>query len=269
MQFDQLSVHARSIAQSLKMLQTDDAELEPVLERMRKWDGRLAPECPEASIYEVFYRHLVLRLTSDRLGDLAERYLGKGPVPVLAESSLLGEHAFEWLEKTLCEPDSTWFSHEAGENCDQVTLQALRQAVDELKAKFGPQIDDWQWKKLHKIRFAHTLGSVKPIDRLFNRGPYPVGGDSNTIWNTATSYYDLSVDQVIGPPFRFIADLSDLDHCQSILAPGQSGAPFSRHYADQVKAWFNRGYHPMLTNRQEVEAVVEDRLTLQVECKNV
>ena len=139
---------------------------------------------------------------------------------------------------------------------------ALRQTLDELKSKLGPAIEDWGWGKLHKLTFHHTLGSVKPLDKLFNRGPYSVGGDSNTPWNTATAAHDPSVDSIIGPPFRFIANLGDLDHCFGLLVPGQSGQPGSKHYDDQVQAWFERGYHPMLFNRQEVEKEVEGVLHL-------
>ena len=139
---------------------------------------------------------------------------------------------------------------------------ALHQTVDELKRLCGPSIDYWEWKKLHKIRFAHTLGSVKSLNLVLNRGPYPAGGDSNSIWCMATSYHDLSVDQVVGPPFRFIADLGDLDHCLGLLAPGQSGNPLSKHYADQIKPWFSKGYHPMIFNRQELDKAAEDRLSL-------
>jgi penicillin amidase len=63
----------------------------------------------------------------------------------------------------------------------------------------------------------------------------------------------LSSDVVVGPPFRFIADLGDLDHCLGLLAPGQSGHPFSKHYADQIKSWFTRGNHPMIFNCQELK----------------
>jgi penicillin amidase len=262
MHFDQLSPHARTIAGFLGRLETDDTELKLIIERMQKWDGNLRPESPEASIYQVFYRHMILQMTSNKLGDLAEYFLGRGPVPFLAEASLLGEHAYEWLEKTLSEPYSAWFIPGEGKDRDNLLLSVLRETVDELKDKLGPQVDTWHWKRLHKIRFAHALGSVKPLDRLFNRGPYPLGGDSNTIWNTATDYHDLTSDQVVGPPFRFIADLSDLDHCFSILAPGQSGSPFSRHYADQLKAWFNRGYHPMIFNRRELEKETESKIIL-------
>jgi penicillin G amidase len=262
MHFDQVSTHARSIASILGKLETDDAELKLVVSSMQHWNGTLALDSPEASIYELFYRRMILLMTSAKLGDLAPRYLGKGPVPLIAETSLLGERAFEWLVKVLSEPDSTWFENGGVVDRDDMMRLALRQAVDELKSQLGPTVDSWDWKKLHQIRFAHTLGSVKPLDMLFNRGPYPVGGDSNTIWNTATGYHDLSGEAVVGPPFRFIADLGDLDHCLGLLSPGQSGHPLSKHYADQIKAWFTRGYHPMIVDRQELEKEAEDKLVL-------
>jgi penicillin amidase len=262
MHFDQVSPHARALAGFMGKIETDDPELKMIVDMMQKWDGKLSSDSPEASLYEIFYRCLIQLMTSTKLGDLAIRYLGKGPVPLLEEASLFGERAFEWLLKTLSEQDSAWFEFDEQANRDNLMRIALRQSVDELKNQFGPTVDGWEWKKLHKIRFSHTLGSVKPLDKLFNRGPYPVGGDSNTIWNTATSYHDLSSDIVVGPPFRFIADLGDLDHCLGLLAPGQSGQPLSKHYADQIKSWFTRGYHPMIVSQQELEKETEDLLTL-------
>ena len=262
MHFDQLSPHARTMAGFLGKLETDDPELKMVVDRIQKWDGKLAPESSEASLYEIFSRRMILLLTTTRLGDLAIRYLGKGPVPLLAETSLFGERAFEWLLMILSLQESAWFQSEAGTNRDDLMRIALRQTVDQLKTQFGSSMDQWEWKKLHKIRFSHVLGSVKPLDKLYNRGPYPVGGDSNTIWNTGTSYHNLTSDIVVGPPFRFIADLGDLDHCLGLLTPGQSGHPFSKHYADQIKPWFTRGYHPMIFDRQELEKGILAQLIL-------
>jgi penicillin amidase len=67
---------------------------------------------------------------------------------------------------------------------------------------------------------------------------------------------------MVGPPFRFIVDLADMDHALGLLAPGQSGNPASPHYDDQVEAWFNGGYHPMLFRRDEVEQHLESHLEL-------
>jgi len=262
MQYDQISPHARAMAKLLGELEPDDPELKVVIERMEKWDGALMPDSPETAVYEIVWRRMILLMTSPKLGDLAIRYLGKGPIPILEESSLFGERAGEWLIKILGKQESDWFASNHQVNRDQLMITALRQAIDELKHQFGPDFSSWKWKKLHKIRFAHHLGSVKPLDKLLNRGPYPLGGDSNTVWCTATAYHDVSIDQLVGPPFRFIADLRDLDHCLGMLAPGESGNPLSKHYADQIKPWFSQGYHPMIVDRQELEKATEDKLNL-------
>ena len=75
--------------------------------------------------------------------------------------------------------------------------------------------------------------------------------------------YDLESPTVTGPPFRFIADLGDLDHCLGLLAPGQSGNIASRHYQDGVRPWFEGTYHPMLFRRDEIEQNLEARLVLK------
>jgi penicillin amidase len=80
-----------------------------------------------------------------------------------------------------------------------------------------------------------------------------VGGDNSTIWLTSFSKFDLRTENLVGPPFRFIADLGDWRNSLGLLAPGQSGHPGSEHYADQVESWFTQGYHPMLYTREDIE----------------
>jgi acyl-homoserine lactone acylase PvdQ len=78
----------------------------------------------------------------------------------------------------------------------------------------------------------------------------------------------LTVETMVGPPFRFIADLSDLRNSWGLLTPGNSGHPASKHYDDQVQAWFNAGnpvpagYHPMLYDRADVDRHAQARLYL-------
>jgi penicillin amidase len=263
MQFDQLSPAARQIAAHLGALQPKDPELAAVVARLREWDGRLEPGSPAAAIYEVFVPRAIQHLLSAPLGDLALRYLGKGPTPVLMESSLFGERAREWLREVLADPASPWFDLGDGRSRDEILEDILRETVAFLKSELGPEITDWAWSRLHQIKFTHTLGQVQPLDRLFNRGPFPLGGDGDTVWATGSSALDLTSQAVVGPPFRFIADLSDLGQCQGLLAPGQSGQPASPHYADNLRAWFEAGYHPMLYRRAEVESGAASRLQLE------
>jgi hypothetical protein len=54
--------------------------------------------------------------------------------------------------------------------------------------------------KFHSLTFGHTLGSIKPLERIFNRGPYPIGGDGNTIWASGSNVIGPNDHRIIGPP---------------------------------------------------------------------
>jgi len=240
MQFDQVSPTARVMSGCLGQLAVDDPELAAVVEMMRDWDGTLAADSPAAAVHEVFLRRMTRLVLSDKLDDLTARYAGKGPTPVLAEGSFFGERAWEWLQKALGEPHSHlahWFDLGQGETRDDCMRLALRETVDFMKAEL--------------------------LDQFFNRGPYPLGGDGTTLWATGAGHHDLSSEGIIGPPFRFIADLGDLRNSLGLLAPGQSGQPGSKHYDDQVEAWFTGDYHLILYAREDVEREAEARLRLE------
>jgi penicillin amidase len=266
MQFDQVSLADRIIAQYLGSLEVDDPALAAAVQMIRSWDGELSADSPAAGICQVFVREMLKLMLRDKLGDLTVRYMGLGPTPILAEKSSFPLRASDWLESQLVQPDSAWFNLGNGETRDEVMRQALRETLSSLQKRLGTPLDGaagangspqgdhpWSWGRLHKLTYSHVLGSVKALASLFNRGPYAIGGDATTVWATGTGLDDLDSQAVIGPPFRFIVDLGDLRNSVGLLAPGQSGRPGSRHYDDQVSAWFTGDYHPMLYAREEVE----------------
>ncbi len=107
------------------------------------------------------------------------------------------------------------------------------------------------------------MGSVAALGQHLNRGPYPLPGDGTTVWATGSGMTPESSRGVVAPPFRFIADLSDLRNCLGLLAPGNSGRPDSPHYDDQIAAWYAGEYHPMLYVREDVERGTRNRLWLE------
>jgi penicillin amidase len=225
---------------------------------MRAWDGRLDKDNPLASVCETTIRLAAGMVIEHQLGDLGQRARGKGPF-----FGQWNDHLWEWFVNLLDKPDSAWFDLGNGETRDDVLLLSLRQAVAFLNKELGPKMTQWKWGRLHQLTFGHVLGKQKPLDRVFSIGPYPIGGDGNTIWSSFTSFSDLEPRPIVGPPFRFIADLSDLDHCLGMLAPGQSGHLASPHYKDGIKRWFEGKYHPMLFRRDDVEKNLEVSLSLQ------
>jgi len=261
-QFDQVSPTARDLAHSLQEVELKEPELDEVISLLRSWDGKLDPDQPAAAIYQVLARQILSTLLEAKLGDLTREFTGKGPNPVLATESLWGFHAWAWLRRLLKRSNSHWFNLGRGEGRNDVMHLALRRTVDFLRHRMGPQLRDWTWGRLHTLTFTHVLGRFPQLSPFFNRGPYPLGGDSSTVWAATTSLFELHGEGMVGPPFRFVVDLADLDHALGLLAPGQSGNPASLHYDDQVEPWFNGGYHPMLFRREDLEQHLESRLEL-------
>ncbi len=263
MHMDQVSVLARETIRLLEGIESEDPELAPVFELLHGWDGLLSIDDPCSIIYQVFTQRLITILTEPRLGELAIRYAGKGPTPIVAEGSLFAEHAREWLLTTLSNPSSSWWDTGDGNKRVEHISLAMRETIEILKQTCGPNMEDWRWGKVHRLTFGHALGSVKLLDRIFNRGPYPIGGDGDTIWATGSNRVDLSERDMVGPPARFIADLSDWNNSQGILVPGQSGHPASPHYDDNIEGWFKGEYHPMFFDRDKVIANAANVLALE------
>ncbi len=190
---------------------TPETGVQAALKLFTNWEGELSPGSPAAALYQSFTRQMVRLMLSARLDDppinkakkrrtapeitLTDRFLGKGPTPVLAELGLFGERWLPWLTNLLPDPDSHWFDLGGGETRDDVMLLALKAAVDELSGLLGPDQRLWSWGRLHQVTFRHALGASALLPALFNVGPHPIGGDHTTVCATSTSYYNLT------PPF--------------------------------------------------------------------
>lgn len=290
MHVDQISPSARVIQRYLNQIplkhsvHTPETDLDAALKLIKEWDGMLAIDSPAAAIYQVFIHEMVKLMLTHKLdpneskkkttrgnpssSNLTSRFLGKGPTPVLSEVGLFSERWLPWLIDTLAEADSHWFDLGNGEKRDDVILLSLRKAIHELTRLLGTDMQRWGWGKLHHCTFHHPLDLNPLMAALFTRGPFPTGGDSTTIWATGTGYHDPVAPtppesaHMIGPAYRMIIDLGDLRNSMSVLTPGQSGNPASPYYDDQIAAWYQAGYHPMLFDRQDIEKQAHHRLTL-------
>jgi len=279
MQFDQISPSARIIKNHIIEFNQRSAELSLDLKKATKilisWDCSMGANSTAAAIYQSLIRNMGRRIfypkfqspednfhNSERIS-LVTRFMGKGPTPVLAESSISGEFWLPWLVKILNNTNSHWFDIGGGEQKWDIIHLALQDTIDELTSVLGDDMDEWSWGKLHVLNYQHILGANQTLANFYNRGPYYIGGDNTTVFATGSSYHDLSSEAFIGPPYRMIVDLGNLDQSTSLLTPGQSGNPSSPFYDDQADSWLNGSYHPMLFNRSQIENNSPFKLHLQ------
>jgi penicillin G amidase len=247
MQYDQVSICARAMAKYLGALRTTEPELVEVVRQMQTWDGSLAPNSSLATIYEAIIRQAVGLVLDHHLGELGHQLIDKA-----TPSGSWRHRAWEWFIDLLEKPTSPWFDLGSGEQRDDVLERALSLAMKKLKKELGPDMKKWNWGHVNQLTFRHALSVRKPLDASFNLGPYPIGGDANTIWAAFSNYLDLQSGPTAGPPYRFIADLGDIEHCWGMLAPGQSGHPASPFYGDGIQPWLKREYHPILFRWDEI-----------------
>lgn len=193
------------------------------------WDGNHLLEQFEPT---VFYKWLYLSLEFAMLDELGEEDF----------ESFLDTH---WMKRAyplmLKDKESPWWDDvdtEMKETMQEVMTYTYRKTIEELTAQFGKRYKKWTWNKARDIELAHPMGSVKPLNKLFNVGPADIPGGHETISQTgfvlnSEGFYSVRV----GPQMRIVHSLADVNDSWSILPAGQSGHPLSDHYDDQFEMY--------------------------------
>jgi penicillin G amidase len=227
------------------------------------WDGEVRPESVGATIYDAVRYHL-LRVVYAELGDLVGAQGGVGAFASLPANFYL-ERALPGLlaraEAARLDQPDPWLG--GGRSWAAVIAEAVRLAVLELRARLGPDPARWSYGRVHTLTLRHPLGGVAALAPIFNRGPWPMGGDGDTV-NMQYLHRDTASGPAYNAPcYRQILDPGDWDSARIALPTGQSGHPASSHYADLAAAWRAGGYLPLLWSREAVERHTASVLTLE------
>ncbi|GIX47359.1 MAG: peptidase S45 [Candidatus Tectimicrobiota bacterium] len=251
---------ALELARHLAGLAPADPAAQAALAQVQAWDGRLTPDSVAGALYEVLREELARQLLEPVLGKaLAAAARGQGPSPLLPAHEFYG-HDTLFVLRQLADPASWWVAQAGGR--DAVLARSVQQSVAWLRQHLGADWRRWQWGRLHQATFLHALGLKPLLAAVFNRGPYPLGGDTDTLCQTASLPGTFACN-FSAPGYRQVIDLGDFSRSQAILAPGQSGWLGSRHYDDLIPLWRRGDYYPMLWRRREIEAAAVAWLRLE------
>jgi penicillin G amidase len=269
-QADQYALPAVEIVPHILSLQANPPLEKAALDVLRTWNYILAPESVGAAIYTTFLNKLQIIVFGAMFGDdetLMHGYLGRGS-SILAPVNGYASRSKPLLIRLLNEHKDSWFADSAIPNgprsWDAARSRAFTAAIEDLREKLGNDITQWQYGKIHQMTYYHVLGMIKPLNKIFNRGPFQLGGDIDTV-NMGASLPHQPETVITVPSFRQIVNLADMKSSLSGHSPGQSGHIASKHYADFIKPWLEVKHHPMLFERGAIEANVEDVLELAPE----
>jgi penicillin amidase len=164
--------------------------------------------------------------------------------------------------------DSPWWDDKSTpdvvETRENMLTKSFSDGVGELEDLLGKDPTQWKWGDLHTANFHNgSLGEsgVGPIEALFNRNGFSVGGGSSIV--NATSWDATEGYQVTDlPSMRAIYDLSNLNNSVTVHTTGQSGHAYHPHYIDLAPLWANNQYYAMLWDQQAVISQAEGHLVL-------
>jgi len=202
--------------------------------RLLAWDGAMERDRPEPLIFAAWAEHLNRALFADELGPLFEA-LGPAQPRLLLDALTRYRH---W-----CDDITT----PAAESCEEMIERSLTLAVADLGRVWGTKIDAWRWGAAHRARFdAPVLGRIPGLGRLADLS-IETGGSDGTVNRGSARPVDGATrfEHRHGPGLRVVFDLADLDRSLFLIATGQSGQPFSPHYADQLADWRDNRPHTL------------------------
>ena len=205
------------------------------------FDGWMAADKAAPLIFWAWQRQLAQAVFLDDAGD------------TLWTRSLATRSFQDALELVLARDDTSWCDDRrtpAVESCAQQSATAFKRALDELQARFGADVNRWQWGQAHQARSEHRpFSRVKALAGFFELRT-PVGGDTFTV---NVSRVGLKPDPSTGELYlnehaaslRALYDLADPAQSRVMHSTGQSGLFFSPHYRDFVEPWRQVAYVPL------------------------
>jgi len=258
LQADQRSLPWVEMRDAVLAVPADTQRRTLALRLLREWDGVLGIDSAAASVYELFVAEMLTRLAKAKAPRSWEAALGKGQA-VLVEFNYFALRRSGHLVRLLREQPAGWFAR----GWPAEMADALEAAVAALEARAGRDPDRWGWGRLRTLTLKHPLGRSRLLASTFNLGPYPHGGDADTVNQSASLPWRPLDGAVNLASARVVIDVGAWSNSRFALPAGQSGNPFSPHYGDLGEVWRRGDGVPIPWTPAEIAAATTATLVLE------
>jgi len=250
LQGDAVSPQARRLVALVKSTPggTVNINVDHAIKLLTSWDGHESIDSPAAAIYETW----------------ANKYLGKSVVARVtpaAARAIVGNGHLEAIVRYLENPD-TRLGPNPQEARNEVILESLKAATDELARRLGPDPHSWAWGRLHVAKWEPAIAVLADpqLRAQMSLGPLATPGSGST--PRAQSYRASDFGVTAGASVRMVMDVGAWDNSMVMNTPGQSGDPYSAHYRDLFPRWAEGSYVPFAFSREAVDRVAERVIAL-------
>ena len=232
---------------------TSNDEERNLVEQLATWDGSYPLQSVVATLFGQLTYELANQAMRDELGgDFFDSLLSTRVLDT-ALPRLTADATSPWWDKR---------GSEAVETRADTVKAAWQASIAHLRQTLGSDSSQWQWGKGHTLTHPHPLGVQKPLNLLFNVGPFAAPGGHEVPNNLSQRIGPAPWSVVYGPSTRRLIDLADAGKGLGINPVGQSGVPFDSHYDDQAQAYIDGQYVPMHLDAEDVQAHTRSALKL-------
>lgn len=229
------------------------------LELLRDFDGVLRDGSAGAAVFELLMAALAKRVAEAKAPGAGDWALGRG-YGGLADAGSFAHRRQGHLSRLLREQPPGWFE----DGWPRTLSDTLAGVIRHLRATRGPGPRWWGWGDLRPLVGRHALlGETRAWKAVFNRGPFPFGGDDNTVCQASVAHPDPLAPTTNVPCLRAVMDVGNWGDSRFVLFGGQSGNPLSPHYDDLIPAFLAGEGVPIPWTDEEIRAATRQTLWLR------
>ncbi|CUS86298.1 penicillin amidase [Candidatus Kryptonium thompsonii] len=237
LQLDYFSHYAREltpyIIRAFENIDVKESLVKEGLDYLKRWNYNFSRDDIATTIFNAFLVEMMKNTFEDELGQgLYKKFVFYSGIPLRV------------LKQLITENDTLWFDDVRTKNKietrDEIIRESFLKSMFDLKKQLGDDILTWHWGKVHKLELVHPLGLRKPLDKIFNLGPFEIGGAGTTVNNAGFSLLK-PFNCVLGPSMRQIVNFSE-NLLYSVIPAGASGQIMSQFYDNQTRLYLNGEY---------------------------
>ncbi len=245
LQFDYLSIPARTLVPLLKNLKSAHAKAEDARQKLLNWNFVLDKSSIEAAIYAAWEKKMSSTLFLKEVPDEVKKDITYIPLARI----------IEWITTS-----GKVFQNSVAVR-DAFLISTLDEAIASLEKKLGTDMSKWQYGQAanHHSLIKHPFSNSvnEETRKKLDAGPLPRGGYGATVGMTGNSD-----NQQSGASFRMVVDVSDWEKTMFTNSPGQSGDPESPYYKNLFISWANDQHFLVHFNREKVERNAKENTVL-------
>jgi len=257
LQMDQKSIPWRELRDIVLAIPAETDQARQALALLEAWDGMVAADSSAATVFEFFVAEMIQRVVTAKAPRAAQWALGEGFTSLIPHTVFYVRRVGH-LVRLLQEQPEGWFER----SWPQEMADALTTVVRSLRKHYGDEPDGWAWGHIRPLTLRHPVGERAPFDRVFNLGPFPWGGDANTVGAASAPPSNPTTNPLTIASLRMVVDVGNWEENRFALPGGQSGNPLSTHYADLLPLWQRGEGVPIAWSPEEVARVTQFTLRL-------